>query len=140
MITTKPISSVAFLISLRGELSRKEIHLLENRLGDVLAEGAREIAIDLSAVSGGAFSALLDVLREVSIWLDAVGGVLLIASREVDGSSYRLACLRAGRLDSLRGLHPSLDEALTAASLGGETARATVSQCERILASSLAKP
>ncbi len=115
MITTKPITSVAFLISLRGELNRKEVHLLEDGLAAVLAQGAQEVAIDLSAVSGRTSSALVDLLRETAERLEAAGGDLLLASREVGGSGYRLARVHARRLEGVRGLHPSLDEALTAA-------------------------
>lgn len=115
MITIKPITSVACVISLRGEPNGQEVELLADRLADLVAQGAQEIAIDLSGVRGVASSALLDVLTEAAEAIEATGGDLLLASKELNGSAYRLARLQPHRVERVRGLHPSLDAALTAA-------------------------
>lgn len=112
MITTKPITSVAYVIALRGEPDVHEVDLLADRLADLLAHGTREIAVDLSGIIGAAPTALLDLLQQAAELLEQAGGGLLLASGEVHGNEYRLVRVDPTRPESVRGLHPSLDAAL----------------------------
>lgn len=112
MITTKPITSVACVIALRGEPNDDEVDVLADRLVDLLAHGIREIAVDLSGVSGNGSSTLLDVLQQAAELLEEAGGALLLANRDARGNNYQLVQLRPRTPDQVRGLHPSLDAAL----------------------------
>jgi anti-anti-sigma regulatory factor len=111
VITAKPITSDACVIALRGEPNDDEVDLLAERLAELLARGTREIAVDLSGVMSNASSRLLDVLQEAAELVEEAGGALLLASREVQGTSYRLVRLRPHAPEEVRGLHASLDAA-----------------------------
>lgn len=112
MITTKPITNVAFVISLQGEINRQQAGVLENRLAEVLARGAGEVAVDLTGVTGNFSRSLIDVLLQAAKVIEAAEGDLLLVSREPNGGAYRLVRLDSRRLEDVRGLHPSLDAAL----------------------------